>query len=108
MQKLIAQEFSGSARLPAKKAMLLAEKLPDGFVPHHSFHVLYLHTISGVIAPSVKNADLCRPSWGKELALAMAAILKSQRLLRKKGKLALEECGGKRKQLAQAYGWRLI
>lgn len=98
MQKLIMRQFVGEEKLSAAKAKKLAEGMPDGFVPHHSFHVLYIHTISGVIEPSVKNADLCRPSWGKVISGdGKGAVLKSQKLLRQNGKLALQECKSKAK-----------
>jgi len=90
---LIAMEFSGKGKLPVKTARALAASLPGGFVPHHSFHVLYLHTITGVIEPSVKNADSCRISWGNVRAVSKGiATLQSQRLERKNGKLALVPC----------------
>jgi len=90
LQSLITNEFSGKGMLPKKKARKLASSLPDNFVPHHSFHVLYLHTISGVIEKSVKNADMCRVSWGKVRKVEKGGIeVKTQRLARVKGKLAL-------------------
>ncbi len=93
MQNLLLGQFCGAGMLSKEKATKLAEDMPDGFVPHHSFHVLYIHTISGVIEPSVKNADLCRPSWGKVISLdGNKARLKSQKLVKQNGKLALQEC----------------
>ena len=90
---LIAKEFSGRGKLPAKTARALAASLPDGFVPHHSFHVLYLHTITGVIEPSVKNADSCRISWGTVVSTDReSAVIRSQKLVRKEGKLSLVSC----------------
>jgi hypothetical protein len=93
MQKLILKEFCGEGMLSAKRARALASSMPDGFLPHHSFHVLYLHTISGVIEPSVGNADLCRPSWGKVISVNKDSVLaETQKLVRKKGKLLLIPC----------------
>jgi hypothetical protein len=67
--------------------------MPGGFVPHHSFHVLYLHTITGIIKPSVQNADSCRVSWGSVVSLGRRnAVLHSQRLVKRNGKLLLEPC----------------
>lgn len=93
VQKLIARGFCGKGMLPGKKAAALASKMPDGFVPHHSFHVLYLHTISGAIEPSVKNADCCRVSWGKVMHASKGAVeVRTQRLERKDGRLLLLPC----------------
>jgi hydrogenase maturation factor len=90
MQGLIADEFSGPGMLSKPRAEKLANGLPEGFVPHHSFHVLYLHTISGVIGPSVKNADSCRVSWGRVIRAGGGFVdVETQKLARKKGKLAL-------------------
>jgi len=93
MATLIAGEFSGPGKLPGKTARALAASLPDGFIPHHSFHVLYLHTITGVIEPSVKNADSCRVSWGTVVSSDKKnAVIRSQMLTRKNGKLLLVPC----------------
>ena len=109
MQQLMLREFSGPGRLPRKKALALASSLPAGALPHHSFHALYVHTISGVIAPSVKNADSCMVHWGKVIKAGMSpwkkggksgmpgsggpsVLVQSQKLVRKKGKLALVPC----------------
>ncbi len=90
---LIERGFSGQGMLSQSRAHKLADSMPEGFVPHHSFHVLYLHTISGVIAPSVKNADSCRVSWGNVTEAGDGFVnAKSQKLLEKNGKLALLSC----------------
>lgn len=90
LQRLLLREFSGKGMLSPARAKKLAQDMPDGFVPHHSFHVLHLHTISGVIEPSLRNADLCRVSWGKVISVrGETANVQSQKLAKKGGKLAL-------------------
>ncbi|VVC00062.1 Uncharacterised protein [uncultured archaeon] len=92
LQKLIAEQFSGKGMLSAMKARKLASSMPEGMLPHHSFHVLHVHTISGVIVPSVKNADSCRVSWGKVIGVkggGKAVLVKTQKLASRNGKLAL-------------------
>ncbi len=90
LKKIILQQFCGKGMLSEPSAKKLAESLPDGFVPHHSFHVLYLHTISGVIGPSVENADSCRVSWGKVTRAGSGFVeVATQRLARKNGRLLL-------------------
>ena len=93
LQKLIMGEFSGPGLLPRKKAFALASSLPRGALPHHSFHALYVHTISGVIAPSLKNADSCMVHWGRVISASPgSALVQSQRLARKNGRLCLVPC----------------
>ena len=93
MAKTIMGEFSGRGLLPKGKAARLAAGIPEGAVPHHSFHVLYLHTITGVVRPSLKTADLCRISWGKAVGRKGGKIvISSQKLARKNGKLCLVPC----------------
>lgn len=90
MAKTIVREFSGEGLLPKRKAVLLAKGIPRGAVPHHSFHTLYLHTITGVVPPSLRTADMCRISWGRVVRACGNRIeIDSQKLARKKGKLAL-------------------
>jgi hydrogenase maturation factor len=91
--KLIENEFSGPGLLSASRAHKLAAAIPEGFVPHHSFHVLYLHTISGVVSPSLANADACRVSWGKVIGRGDDEVtVKTQKLAKVNGRLALAEC----------------
>ena len=107
LASLISDEFCGTGMLSYERAMKLADELPDGFLPHHSFHVLYLHTISGAIEPSLRNADLCRGSWGRVIGVdGNRVAVKSQKLIRVNGKLALVE--QKRKWKASCAGIRLL
>ena len=107
LQNLVRKSFCGPGLLSEKKAAELADGLPKGAVPHHSFHALHLHTISGAIAPSLKNADLCRVSWGRVVRAGKGqALLESQRLLKRKGKLALFPCRKKVKLICA--GMRLL
>ena len=93
MAMMIQKEFSGPGLLPRKKALALASSLPRGALPHHSFHALYVHTISGVVAPSLKNADSCMVHWGRVISVSPDSVLvQSQRLVRKRGKLVLVPC----------------
>lgn len=90
LQRIVLCNFTGPGLLSEKRAGKLADGMPDGFVAHHSFHALYLHTITGVIAQSLKNADSCRVSWGRVLfARGSKALVKSQRLAKKGGRLVL-------------------
>ncbi len=107
LQRLILKRFCGKGMLSRKRAAALAGNMPGGFVAHHSFHTFYIHTISGVIEPSVKNADLCRVGWGTIIGMRKEeAVLQSQRLVKRKGKLALVLC--KRKVATVCNGMTLV
>lgn len=93
MAKTIMDEFSGKGLLSYEKAAHLAAGIPRGAVPHHSFHVLYLHTITGVAPPSIRTAEQCRISWGKVAEVKGGKItIDSQKLARRKGRLCLVPC----------------
>lgn len=90
MAKTIMGEFSGKGLLSKEKAAKLAAGIPKGALAHHSFHVLYLHTITGVVPKSVRTADQCRISWGKTVEVKDGrVVVDSQKLARRSGKLAL-------------------
>ena len=93
LQLLILRDFCGKGMLSDERAGKLASALPHGFAPHHSFHTLYIHSITGVVPPTVKTSDNCRVSWGKvERVERGAVIVKTQKLVRRNGKLALLPC----------------
>jgi hypothetical protein len=90
LQKLIAQDFNGPSLLAPKKARAIASLIPARALPHHSFHPLFIGSITGVVRRSLPVADSCRPSWGKVVsANGQSALLKSQTLVRKAGTLIL-------------------
>lgn len=91
--KLILTEFCGPGLLSKGRAKRLAEGLTENFVPHHSFHPLYIHSISGVVPPTVKTSDNCRVSWGKVLRKSDRNVeVQSQKLVKKNGGLQLVPC----------------
>jgi len=78
--------------LPTKVLDYYCRNLPEGCVPHHSLHVLYLQTVTGVIAKTVENQDNCRISWGKVKSKGEMLSIESQRLKVKHGRYVLEPC----------------
>ena len=90
LQKIILRDFCGKGMLSAARAEKMALALPDGFVPHHSFHVFHIHSITDVVPPTLSTSDNCRVSWGKVVgAKKGAVIVKTQKLAKKNGKLVL-------------------
>lgn len=64
IKNLILRDFTKKG-LPKSSAEQLAETVPANALPHHSFHVFHIHSISGKILPTVGNLDKCRISTGK-------------------------------------------
>lgn len=107
LQRMMMSEFVGRGMLSAAKAKRLAKDLQDGFVPHHSFHTLYIHTITGVVPPTVRTSDSCRVSWGKVVKVLDGAVeVSTQKLVRKNGILKLIPC--KKKWLLNCAGIKLL
>ena len=93
LQGLIAGKFCGRGLLSEQKAARLASAVQSGHVAHHSFHTMHIHTITGVIAPTVANADKCRVSWGMVLKAGTGWVeVLAQKLAKRKGKLVLLPC----------------
>jgi len=90
LKRMILSDFTGPGLLPDKKAREISSRLPDGALPHHSMHPIFIGSATGVIGNSVIEADSCRPSWGTVIrSNRRYALLKSQSLSRKNGKLIL-------------------
>ena len=51
--------------LPRSTAEKKAAELPNGMLPHHSFHVFYVNFISEKVKPIVQNLGDCIVQWAK-------------------------------------------
>ena len=51
--------------LPRSIAEKKAVRLPDGLLPHHSAHVLYVNFISKKVLPVIENLSDCLIQWGE-------------------------------------------
>lgn len=69
MQKTILHGLTGSGKMHIEKAQGLAEKLPLGILPHHSFHVYYIKFITGKVNWNLYNADRCRVPYCKVITV---------------------------------------
>jgi hypothetical protein len=87
IRKMMTDEFKGY--LPEKLLTYLAKKVPEGVVPHHSFHVLHLQTVTGVIERSLENQDNCRVSWGRVVEKGDKLAVATQELTVEEGGYAL-------------------
>ena len=81
-------------RIGAKSFALVEEKIGQGAVPHHSFHVLDIWRRTGHLdrEHTLESMDECRVSWGKVVAVSGPAItVLTEPLLSANGKLFLGE-----------------
>lgn len=51
--------------LPRSIAKKKAAELPEGMLPHHSMHVLYINFISQKVKPLVENLSSCMIQWAE-------------------------------------------
>ena len=65
MADAIVRRFSGPGRLKPERAQALADALPARVYLHHSFHVFYIGSISGVLRGTATEMDRCRVGWGE-------------------------------------------
>jgi hypothetical protein len=72
------------------RARKLAESLPEGALPHHSFNPLYVNFVTGKVERSVRNYDSCCVTWGKVLHVrGTSATVRRQSIARKSGRFVL-------------------
>src|SRR5918911_156798 len=65
-------------------------KAPAGARPHHSFHVLDVHSRVGDFGQTLPTMDHCRVSWGRVVRLEGGeAVVERQPLILEDGKLIL-------------------
>jgi hypothetical protein len=77
-------------QLQGRTRDLVLGKAPTGARPHHSFHVLDVHSRVGELEHSLHTLDSCRVSWGRVLRIDGPELLvERQPLVLAQGKLAL-------------------
>jgi len=65
LKTLVLKNFIGQGRLSQAEAEESAENIPARATAHHSFHVLYIGSVTNTVQLVGKMLDLCRISWGK-------------------------------------------
>jgi hydrogenase maturation factor len=79
-------------QLQGRTRELVLGKAPAGARPHHSFHVLDVHSRVGELEHSLATLDNCRVSWGRVTRQEGGElVVERQPLLLRDGKLALGE-----------------
>jgi len=61
-------DFNRKGAISRKRTKELISGIPEDAVPHHSFHVLYVNSLSGVLKAETRKLDKCRVSWGKVIS----------------------------------------
>lgn len=79
-------------QLQGRTRDLVLGKAPAGARPHHSFHVLDVHSRVGEIDNTLRTLDSCRISWARVIEVqGSELVVERQRLVIREGKLALDE-----------------
>ena len=79
-------------RIPKRLQKYVLGKVPEGALPHHSFHVLDVSMRTGALAEHIDSLDRCRISWGKVVDLSVdTADIEYSPLVIIEGRLALGE-----------------
>jgi hypothetical protein len=79
-------------QLSVRTRDLILGKAPAGARPHHSFHVLDIHSRLGELEHSLATLDNCRVSWGRVRAVeAGELVVDRAALVLRAGQLVLAE-----------------
>lgn len=66
VRKMIKEDFVSPSLLSGKAAAKIAALLPDGTLPHHTFHVLLVGSVTGKLDFNELNiSNRCRICWGE-------------------------------------------
>lgn len=90
----LRQDQKIEKRIGKKSFELVSDKIRQGAVPHHSFHVLDIWKRTGhlEVEHTLESMDECRISWGRVIAVDGPAIsVEYEPLIISQGKLALGE-----------------
>jgi hypothetical protein len=86
-----------SKHLQGRTRDLVLGKAPAGARPHHSFHVLDVHSRVGELEHSLDTLDNCRVSWGRVAEVdGLELVVERPTLVLSLGKLALSSPRQKR------------
>ncbi|MBN2066943.1 MAG: hypothetical protein JW744_00565 [Candidatus Diapherotrites archaeon] len=78
--------------MPKSIAERKASGLPQGLLPHHSMHVLYVNFINPDVKPLVQNLSSCLIQWAEVKSLSKKGVeVKGIELISESGELKLRE-----------------
>ncbi len=88
MQQMILGGLTGKGKMDLERARRKADGIPEGALPHHSFHVYYIRFITGRVEWNLRNADRCRVPWGYVREVdGEAALVEYTPIIRRDGNL---------------------
>ena len=87
--RMMEKEFLPLGKMPREKI----EKLPEFAIPFHSFHVLFIGSVTGKFQETPKGLDLCRVSWGqvRKVGKKRIAVLRQPLKFGKKVNLGIQK-----------------
>lgn len=91
IERTVLSEFTKPSLLSKKRAKNIVKKIPKGVVPHHSFHVLFIGSITGRIKLTNKLLDVCRVGWGRVKNVKCNLTIKYKPLIVKNNKYYLDK-----------------
>lgn len=65
LKRMIHSEFPKFNSVPEEVLLKLVLNFPSGALPHHSFHVFHLFSLTDKVIPVVEYMDCCRIGFGK-------------------------------------------
>lgn len=78
-------------QLQGRTRDLVLGKAPAGALPHHSFHVLDVHSRLGDLPSALQTLESCRVSWGRVIAVERSElVVDRQPLALREGRLTLD------------------
>jgi len=90
LRQFIVRDLFGGKQKSARK---LAENLPEGMVPHHSFNVLYINFVTDKVEKTTKNYDSCCIACGRVLSVSGtgARVERDSIILDEAGRFAIRQ-----------------
>lgn len=69
--RMMEKDFLPLGKMPREKI----DKLPSRAIPFHSFHVLFIGSVTGRFQETLRGLDLCRVSWGRVMKIEEDKII---------------------------------
>jgi len=79
--------------LPQKYSKEAKERMPEGAIPHHTFHVLFVGVgrVTGTVPTNLESMQKCMATWGEVTETGQDTVLVKGPVLLKSEKFILQE-----------------
>ncbi len=91
LKKMILENFVGQGQLSKQQGKELAASVPSRAAAHHSFHVLYVGSVTNTVQLVGKLLDYCRVSWGRVIKSGKSITVKYRPLIIKPDEIRLSK-----------------